>query len=127
MSAEQFVQRVTDAFFTWPRELLEPELNRKHLASSVRRSLFADNADGWRAYVAALRSEVPWFGVGLRSVKVGEDVRSASSDGSPGNLPADAVPSAGDVERNGGQAENQRESVESSGGVYPSWPWKPGT
>jgi hypothetical protein len=76
MTAEQFVRRGTDAFFAWPRELLEPELNRKRLASTVRRSLFTDNAEGWRAYVAALRSEVPWFGVGLRSVKVGLSVTS---------------------------------------------------
>ena len=126
MTAAQFVQRVTDAFFAWPRELLEPELNRKRLASTVRGSLFAENADGWRAYVAALRSEVRWFGVGLPSVKAGEDVRSDSTEGSPESLQADEVPSAGDVERNGGQSEDPRESVESSGRVYPSWPWKPG-
>ncbi|MBB5503195.1 hypothetical protein [Paraburkholderia sp. MM5384-R2] len=124
MTAEQFVQRVSDAFFAWPRELLEPELNRKRLASTVRRSLFADNANGWRAYVAALRSDVRWFGVGLPSVKAGEDVCADSTDGSSESLQADEAPSAGDVERNGGQAEDQRESVESSGRVYPSWPWK---
>ncbi|REG48548.1 hypothetical protein B0G80_4788 [Paraburkholderia sp. BL6669N2] len=124
MTAEQFVQRVSDAFFAWPRELLEPELNRRRLASTVRRSLFAGNAEGWRAYVAALRGEVPWFGAGLPPLKAGEDVCTDSTDGSSGSLQADEAPSASDVERNGGQAEDQRESVESSGRVYPSWPWK---
>src|SRR5260370_64625 len=57
MTPQELVQRATDAFFAWPRELLEPELNRERLASTVRRSLFAGNADGWRAYVAALRVE----------------------------------------------------------------------
>ncbi|TDN68826.1 hypothetical protein [Paraburkholderia sp. BL10I2N1] len=125
MTAEQFVRHGTEAFFAWPRELLEPELNRKNLASTVRRTLFADDAAGWGAYVAALRSEVRWFGVGLPSLKAGEGVRPDSTDGNPDSLQADDVPGADDVERNGGQTEEHRESIDSSGRVYPSWPWKP--
>jgi hypothetical protein len=75
MTSGEFVKHATDAFVAWPRELLEPELNREGLASTVQRNLFAGNAEGWLAYVAGLRGEVPWFGVGLPSVKAGEDVR----------------------------------------------------
>lgn len=65
----EFARRATSAFVEWPRELLEFELNRKRLASTVQRNLFDGNAEGWDAYVAGLRAEVPWIGLGLRSLK----------------------------------------------------------
>jgi hypothetical protein len=108
MTSGEFVQHATSAFVAWPRELLQPELNREGVASTVQRNLFAGNAEGWRAYVAGLRGEVPWFGVGLQSVMAG--VSEAAS---------------GDVERNDGPAEGHRENNENRGRIYPSWPWSP--
>jgi hypothetical protein len=124
MTSKEFVQRATDAFFAWPRELLEPELNRERLASTIQRNLFAGNAEGWRAYVAALKGEVPWFGVGVPLLKAGEDVRADSTEVDSERVPVNEVAAAGDVERNDGQAGDHRESVESSECIYPSWPWK---
>jgi hypothetical protein len=124
MTSAQFVSRATDAFFAWPRELLEPELNRERLASAVQRCLFPDNTEGWRAYVAALQGEVPWFGAGLPPAKAGEAVRTGSNDGDSETAQANERANPGDVERNGGHAEDCRESVETSERIYPSWPWK---
>jgi hypothetical protein len=121
---QEFVLRATEAFFAWPRELLEPELNREHLASTVQRSLFVGNAEGWRAYVAGLKGEVPWFGAGLPSANAGEDVRADSADGAPESAQVNEAASTGDVERNGGQPGGRRENVETSERIYPSWPWK---
>src|SRR5258706_1334991 len=126
MTSKEFVRRATDAFFAWPRELLEPELNRERLASALQRNLFAGNAEGWRAYVAALRGEISWFGVGVRLLNAGEDVRADSTEADPERVQLNEVAAAGDVERNGGQAEDRRESVESAERIYPSWPWKSG-
>ncbi len=126
MTSKEFVRRATDAFFAWPRELLEPELNCERLASAIQQNLFAGNAEGWRAYVAALRGEVSWFGVGVRLLNAGEDVRADSTEADPERVQLNEVAAAGDVERNGGQAEDRRESVESAERIYPSWPWKSG-
>jgi hypothetical protein len=65
MTAQEFVRRVSATFACWPAELLEAGLNRERLAAVVRDALFAANDDGWRAYVASLKGEVPWFGDGL--------------------------------------------------------------
>jgi hypothetical protein len=124
MTSAEFVSRATDAFFAWPRELLEPELNRERLAGAVQRCLFSGNTEGWRAYVAALQGEVPWFGAGLPPAKAGDDVRTGSNDGGSETVQSNGRASPGDVERNGGQAEDCRESVETSERIYPSWPWK---
>ncbi|RDK03490.1 hypothetical protein [Paraburkholderia lacunae] len=128
MTSKEFVQRATSAFFAWPGELLEPELNRERLASTVQRNLFAGNTQGWRAYVAALSGEVPWFGVGLPSLKAGADVQVEvdSPEAAAGREQLNEEEAAGDVERNGGRTEDPRESVESSERIYPSWPWKSG-
>jgi hypothetical protein len=126
MTSKEFVQRATSALFAWPGELLEPELNRERLASMVQRNLFTGNTQGWRAYVAALRGEVPWFGEGLPPLKAGEDVHVDSAESAAEREELNEVAAAGDIERNGGQTEDPRESVESSERIYPTWPWKPG-
>lgn len=56
-------------FFLWPKELLETELNRNALASTVQHDLFDGNPDGWNAYVAHIKKKVRWFGIGLPEVK----------------------------------------------------------
>jgi hypothetical protein len=46
MTVAEFSARVASAFFLWPKELLETELNRNALASSVQHDLFDGNPDG---------------------------------------------------------------------------------
>ncbi|CAB3756542.1 hypothetical protein [Paraburkholderia humisilvae] len=103
-----FAQRVSAAFAVWPAELLEAELNHERLAGAVRDALFAADGDGWRAYVASLKQEVPWFGDGLppRSTEAGVLSTAAHRAG----------------KSRGKQAE---EASPGAGGIYPSWPWKP--
>lgn len=62
MTVADFSARVASAFFLWPKELLDTELNRKALASTVQHELFDGNPDGWNAYVGHLRKKVAWFG-----------------------------------------------------------------
>lgn len=142
MPVQDFVERATGAFAGWPRALLEEDLNRVQLARAVRRSLFAGNPAGWRAYVAMLRSEVAWFGKGV-SPGEGEHeavVETAAGDDESGRDAAesdveapggDALSRAGDVER--GDVEQRStsrqgvenvESAERVGRLYPAWPWK---
>ncbi|MGF6734695.1 hypothetical protein OKW50_006867 [Paraburkholderia youngii] len=124
MTSMEFARRATSAFVEWPRELLEPELNRKRLASTVQRNLFEGNAEGWGAYVAGLRAEVPWFGVGLRLLRESEDARSSSTAVFPDRVVAKEVvvdsEAAGNVEPVG----KEHASVETSQRIYPTWPWK---
>jgi hypothetical protein len=68
MTPHQFAQRAASAFLMWPKQLLEPTLNRKALASTVQHDLFADNQFGWDAYSGTLHAEVPWFGLDLPPV-----------------------------------------------------------
>jgi hypothetical protein len=49
MTVVQFGARVASAFFLWPKELLETELNRNALVSTVQHDLFDGNPDGWKA------------------------------------------------------------------------------
>jgi hypothetical protein len=65
MTVADFSARVASAFFLWPKELLDTELNRKALASTVQHELFDGNPDGWNAYVRHLQKKVAWFGDGL--------------------------------------------------------------
>ncbi|WP_429577744.1 hypothetical protein [Paraburkholderia youngii] len=60
-----FSARVASAFFLWPRELLDTELNRRTLALTVQHELFDCNPDGWNRYVSHTRMKVKWFGKGL--------------------------------------------------------------
>ncbi|QCP54637.1 hypothetical protein FAZ95_37865 [Trinickia violacea] len=123
MTPVEFAQRASAAFCTWPSELLEAELNREELASTVQQHLFAGNPDGWRAYVAELRVEVPWFGEGVAVLEaVAEPVWEAVED-----APEADAPESSDIERASDSETTPRESVETSERIYPSWPWKPGT
>lgn len=95
MTVTEFTSRVASAFFPWPGELLEAELNREGLASTVQRELFAGNPKGWAAYAAQLQNKVKWFGVGLPTVK--KDARAGSShegkdETAPQASPVTAVP-----------------------------------
>jgi hypothetical protein len=125
MMPKEFAQRAADAFLTWPKDLLEFELDREALASAVQRNLFAGNPTGWRAYVADLRSEVTWFGAGVSPAESAEDARADSTAEESGVELASEVSSVADVERTDGQAAVDRDSVETSDRIYPSWPWKP--
>jgi hypothetical protein len=124
MTAMEFVRGAASAFVEWPRELLEPELNRKRLASTVQRDLFDGNAQGWRAYVAALRAEVPWFGVGVPLPRASEDAPSSSTAADADNLPVNEGVADSEAVRNDEQTGKDRESVETSQRIYPTWPWK---
>ncbi|TKC79916.1 hypothetical protein FAZ69_30380 [Trinickia terrae] len=123
MTPVEFAQRASAAFCTWPSELLEAELNREELASTVLRHLFAGNPDGWRAYVAELRAEVPWFGEGVPAPETFTETVSADAPVTP-DIEA---PETGDVESARSPAASARESVETGESLYPSWPWKPGS
>ncbi|TDN62893.1 hypothetical protein [Paraburkholderia sp. BL10I2N1] len=124
MMPTEFAQRAADAFLTWPQDLLEFELDREALASAVQRNLYAGNPAGWRAYVADMRREVVWFGVGLSPAQSAEDARADSMAEESGVQLASEVSSVADVERTDGQAAVARDSVETSDRIYPSWPWK---
>lgn len=65
VSPQRIIERATSAFFLWPKTLLDEELNRSLLASTVKHDLFASNAQGWNAYVEERRRDVAWFGEGL--------------------------------------------------------------
>ena len=123
MSAEDFAKRVSASFAGWPAQLLEEQVDYAQLALAVRGSLFADDSTGWQAYVDALKHEVQWFGDALPVVSATTTQPPEPADEDP--LAADASRSA-DVERVEQVSEVPRESVESNGRLYPSWPWKPG-
>jgi len=65
MTPQQVSERATAAFFLWPKTLLDEDLNRLLLASTVQHDLFAGNANGWERYVKERRTDVAWFGEGL--------------------------------------------------------------
>jgi hypothetical protein len=66
MTPHQVNERATAAFFLWPKTLLDEDLNRSLLASTVQHDLFAGNAKGWERYVKERRNEVAWFAEGLQ-------------------------------------------------------------
>jgi hypothetical protein len=68
MTVAAFSQGVANAFCMWPRELLEAELNRDDLASTVQRHLFHGNPNGWSAYISYVQKKVTWFGTGLSTM-----------------------------------------------------------
>jgi hypothetical protein len=68
MTPHDFAKRAASAFFLWPKELLDEELNRKVIAHVVQHDLFAGHQSGWDNYVADLRATVPWFGDDLGPV-----------------------------------------------------------
>ncbi len=65
MRARDFLERAASAYASWPRALLETELDRIALASTVQRELFADDPQGWASYAAYVRQKVSWFGLEL--------------------------------------------------------------
>jgi hypothetical protein len=71
MSPQQVTERATAAFFLWPKSLLDEELNRSLLASTVQHDLFAGNPKGWDAYVKERRKEVAWFAEGFQEPPAG--------------------------------------------------------
>jgi hypothetical protein len=128
MNVLEFAQRASAAFCTWPSELLEAELNREELASTVQRSLFAGNPAGWRAYIAGLKPEVPWFGDGVPVQQSAAEAAAGQTPGEPEvEAPEPEAPDAGDVERAEDSGAGSRESIESSEGYYPAWPWRRAT
>jgi hypothetical protein len=66
MSPQAVTERAANAFFLWPKSLLDEKLNRPLLASLVQHDLFAGNAEGWASYVEERRKDVAWFGEGLQ-------------------------------------------------------------
>ena len=95
MTVAEFGARVVSAFFLWPRELLETELNRNALASTVQHDLFDGNPDGWKAYVTRVQKKVSWFGTGLPEMKSGaadEPAYLAAEDASPIEASVETTP-----------------------------------
>jgi hypothetical protein len=94
MTVAEFGARVASAFFLWPKELLDTELNRNALASTVQHDLFGGNPDGWKAYAAHMQKKVKWFGAGLPKIKEdasAEPALDAAEEASPvkAALPSD--------------------------------------
>ncbi|MGF6408969.1 hypothetical protein [Paraburkholderia sp. MM5482-R1] len=125
MEVAEFAKRVSASFAGWPAQLLEAQVDYRQLAFAVRSNLFANDPPGWHAYVGALTREVEWFGDALpaASETTGQS-REAGDDDSPTSDTSDIETAK--AERGGEAGDAQRESVESNGRLYPSWPWKPG-
>ncbi|MEM5385146.1 hypothetical protein VSR68_16295 [Paraburkholderia phymatum] len=121
--AADFAKQASASFVAWPAQLLEEQVDYAQLALAVRDNLFADDAAGWRAYVDAMKREVEWFGDALPAhvEPTAQTIESANAD-----VPSADAADATDVERAEEPGEPRRESVESNGRLYPSWPWKPG-
>jgi hypothetical protein len=86
MTVAEFGARVASAFSLWPKELLETELNRNALASTVQHDLFDGNPHGWKEYVVHVQKKVKWFGTGLPEMKPGasaEAAHDAAEEASP--------------------------------------------
>jgi hypothetical protein len=66
MTVADFGARVASAFFLWPKELLDAELNRRALASTIQHDLFDRNPDGWSAYVAHIKKKATCPGLFAR-------------------------------------------------------------
>jgi hypothetical protein len=129
LRARDFAQRAMSAFCSWPQELLEAELDKELLATTVQRNLFPGNPTGWRAYLATIQREVPWFGRGIQLVETVEGSGQNAVDvqvGDAETVALDEPSSNADIEREGAdRVAGSRESVEGEPGLYPSWPWKP--
>ncbi|BCG02973.1 hypothetical protein PPGU19_075410 (plasmid) [Paraburkholderia sp. PGU19] len=96
MTVAEFSARVASAFFLRPKELLETDLNRKTLASTVQHDLFDGNPDDWKTYVAHMQKKVKWFGTGLPKIKKGasdEPSHAAVEEASPVEVSVVVAPS----------------------------------
>ena len=97
MTVAEFSARVASAFFLWPKELLESELNCNALASTVQHDLFDGNPDGWKEYVVQIQKKVKWFGAGLPELKSSvsdEPAHVAAEEASPVEASVEAAPLA---------------------------------
>jgi hypothetical protein len=95
MTVAEFSARVASAFFLWPKELLDTELNRNALASTVQHELFDGNPDGWIAYAAHMQKKVKWFGAGLSKIKGNastERTLDAAEEASPAEASVKTAP-----------------------------------
>ncbi len=121
MKAADFAKRVSASFAAWPALLLEEQVDYPRLALAVRDHLFVDDPAGWRRYVDAIRNEVVWFGDALPPSDTADPVSHAQTSDEADPLTNDTA----DIERAKEPGDGQRDNVESNGGLYPSWPWKP--
>jgi hypothetical protein len=121
MKAAEFAKRASASFVEWPALLLEEQVDYTRLALTVRDHLFSDDRTGWRTYVDAMKREVEWFGDAL---PFAEEPVQAAETAQPSDE-TDTRANDADVERAGEGSDPQRDSVESNGGLYPAWPWKP--
>ncbi|WP_168789611.1 hypothetical protein [Paraburkholderia aromaticivorans] len=97
MTVAEFNTRVARSFFLWPSELLEAELNRDGLASTVQQNLFDGNPDGWNAYIGYVQKKVKWFGVGLSNHgkdALAEPSHDVANEVGPVEAPVKVVPAA---------------------------------
>ncbi|MEX3686552.1 hypothetical protein AB3X91_08065 [Paraburkholderia sp. BR14263] len=99
LRARDFLERAASAYARWPRALLETELDRAELASTVQRELFADDPLAWASYAAYVRQKVSWFGLELDK---STHASTAVND---------------DDEENGGTSPTPA--------MKTGWPWKP--
>ena len=106
MTVAEFSARVASAFFLWPKKLLDTELDRKALASTVQHELFDGNVEGWNAYVAHMQKKVKWFGSGLQEMR-------NNVAGKRGHNVADEVTPAGVAPS----------ATRNSPGERKGWPW----
>ena len=115
MTAAEFFKRAASAFFLWPKELLEVQLNHGALAATVQHDLFEGNPDGWKAYAAHIQKKVKWFGAELPEMKADtapESAHDTAKEASPVEPSAEAVPPA-----DWGASDEKR-----------GWPWpQPGS
>jgi hypothetical protein len=109
MTVTEFAERATSAFFLWPKELLEGELNRKVLASTVQHDLFAGNPAGWQAYIEHVRKKVAWFGSELPAMQEDESAEPVH----------DLTEEASPAEASGNSSSRAPKSAETKAG----WPW----
>jgi hypothetical protein len=80
INAAEFGKRAASAYSRWPKDLLEEELNRDALASSVQHDLFGGNPEGWKVYVAHIRQNVKWFASGLPEMQSQEVTQKTLHD-----------------------------------------------
>jgi hypothetical protein len=116
LTAAEFGAQAASAFSLWPKQLLEEQLKRLALASTVQHDLFEGNPDGWKAYVTQLQKKVKWFGTDLPKMKrdlMPEAGRNASEETSPVKSPSAPVESTAEW----GLSDEKR-----------GWPWpQPGS
>lgn len=129
MTVREFAAGVLHAFCLWPQQLLERALDHGALAAPVKAHLFAGNPNGWQAYAAALRAEVPWFGEGLPPAEIDyghpdDDEERDEMAESPDSVDANDHSRRADIERNGEPGGKRAQNVEGLGHVYPTGHWK---